>query len=155
MAFPTGSVARQVVLIPEMELGFTVGNGASILDFVITWGKQPSCLHLAPPMRVEKACHARTQRPVGEEELNTIPTNSNHPPEPLVWIKRGNSIGKGEFGLVFLVTHAHTGKRLAVKEFVRQESELDSKMNEREINLLTALKHVSKLNRQSSASSTE
>jgi hypothetical protein len=155
MASPAGSVARQVVLIPGTELEFTVGNGASILDFVIFWGEQPSYLHLVPPMRVGKACDARTQRPTGKEELNTIPTILDHPPEPLVWFKRGNPIGKGGFGLVFLATHAHTCKRLAVKEFVRQESELDSKMNERGIVLLTTLKHVSKSNRQLSASSTD
>jgi hypothetical protein len=155
LAFPAGSVARQVALIPGKQLEFTVGSGAGILDFAITWNDQVPCLHLAPPMRVEKACDARTQPPNGDEGFTMMTTSHDRSTEPLVWIKEKGRIGSGEFGLVFPATHAHTGKRLAVKEFVRKEREIDCKMNEREINILTTLKHVSEIDQQSCMPSTD
>jgi hypothetical protein len=81
-----GSVARQRVLVPGKALSFIVGCDADVLVFEISWAENAPQVPPAPPLRVERACDARTQPPNRSEEFTLMTTNLGHYSRPLVWI---------------------------------------------------------------------
>lgn len=143
--FQSERVPRRVLVNRTINTILRFGNpDASLFKFRIVWHSEPPRAALDLPSVPENPRMMRTQelRPKGPQTENSL---HNHvqveESHPLRYFE-GDKVGSGLFGSVYKAVDVDSGRLLAVKKIVPEESE--AQYIRREIDILKATSHVSR-----------